>query len=638
MIGSSYIYAQTLFAATTAAVRPSIDTLPSWLHVVMNLLKPHSPAFRVNTLKYQWGEPYSADDDCAPIIAMSGRAYRFPIGYPDVTVVSAYNQPIIVATPATDSATNGSYFQAMMGLFRNGSNPDTALVAYGSVTSGETDPSCFARSFQYLGSSGDTPGGTFGECELETSYLRSWIPAQFCPYQDQDVRVSRSFHMKTGDSSLLMTLPFLPNLRMSDFKNPGPVTYKYIDFEEIYSWMIQWLRASLFQVMNNNASSSLVLSPLLMSSQTFRIVLRQAILQIFTEQASVQFMTQRPAANPNDNVFVPFLLNSGTYSSTQFSSVRLPQLLVENLRMLKTHVIRAPKSKAKVVYLPVLGRWWADNFEVDPNLQAGTEWPLELRSNKIFAIDSSTENSIDLIDGFTGSAVINLNSEYYQTAASAINTYFSELIGAGGQLSTCGGDNGPGLSLLHITKYVSTYPVNHVVGEPFAIMHDHIRSLNRTKSKEKLVTTQPKPRQEQVTVSPRGGVADDFVSSISSTTSLSQELQLLVTRLICPVIRASVIPPLVQQESEWQIAYGEPYRVDTATGALINGATTSIAASISSSATAPVTATSSGKTSDELVELMTELAKTGKSINWGALLSGAIQIGTTVAGVVGSVL
>lgn len=641
-IGTSYVYAQSLFAASTAALRPSIDTLPSWLHVIFNLLKPHSPAFRVNTLKYQWNIPYDVDTNCNPIVSMAGRSYHFPIGFPDPAFFSVYNQPITVATPATDAATNGTYFQAMMGLFRDSNIPDTNLVSYGSVTSGLTDPSCFARSFQYLGSSGDTPGCAFGECELETSYLRSWIPTQFCPYNDTDVRVSRSFHMKTGDSSLLMTLPFLPNLRMSDFKNPGPVTYKFIDFEEIYSWVIQWLRASLFQVMNNNASNALVTAPLAMSSQSFRIVLRQALLQIFTEQASVQFMTQRPAANQNDNVFVPLLMNSGTYSSTLFSALRLPQILIENLRMLKTHVVRAPKSKAKAVYVPVIGRWWNDSFEADPDLANGAVWDLEQRNNKIFAIDPALENSIDLIDGFTGAVVINMNSEYYQTAANAINVYFAKLIGAGGELTTCGGDNGPGLSLLHITKYVSTFPINHVQGHPFALMQDHIKLLTRTKSKEKIVIT-PAPKalrcdRATVTVSPQGGVTNDFVSSISASVALSQEMQLLVTRLITPVIRASVIPPTVQQESEWQIAYGEPYRVDNASGVLSNGSTTSIESNLASAAEAPITATSSGKTSDELTALMTELAMTGKSINWGALLSGAIQIGSTVANVVSTVL
>jgi len=632
-IGNSYVYCQNLFAAATAGNKPAIEALPHWLHVILNLLKPHSPKFRINTLKYQWNVPYAPELDTSATVQIAGKQYQFPIGYPDVSQSSGYIQPIIPATISSDALTNGVGFQAMMGLFRNGALPDTDLVSWGTVTYGLEDPSVFARSFNYLGSSSDTPGGSYGECELETNYLKSWIPAQFCPYADADVRVSRCFHHKSGDSSLLMTLPFLPGLHMADYRNPAPVIYKYIDFEEIYSWIIQWLVASLAQVMKNAASTELVTAPLDMSSQTFRIVLRQALLQIFSEQATVQFMTQRPAASSTDNVFVPFVLNSGTYSSPSFSQVKYPQILIENLRMLKTTVRKNPGSKAKLVYLPVLGRWWNDEYNSDPDLAENTAWNQPARSTKLFALDPSAETNIDLIDGNAGTVVINMNSEYYQTAAAAISTYFSNLVAAGGVLSTCGGDTGPGFSLLHLTKYVSTFSATHVATDPFAIMKQHVLEVTRSKSKGKLVS-QPVRIAEKKSgpvTTVVGSVANNYVSSVSSSVPLSQDLQLLVTRFIVPVIRASVVAPGIQQESEWQIAYVEPYRIDTSTGAVGTGNTLSIAANIAAASLAPITAITSGANSDELVGVMKHLAETGKAANWGALLSGALQFGGAIA-------
>jgi len=515
---------------------------------------------------------------------------------------------MIVATPAVDARERCPAFSSILGLLQDRGKFDTRTIPWSTEPRGRRDPSAFARVRRTLGGSQDSVGCAFGLAEIETPLLRSWIPASFCSYAS-DTRLSRSFRYKSADSSLLMNLPFIKGYNMSDYNNNGPAIIKFIDFEEIYSWVIQWLRYTIKEVRSTFIMSSRGL-PIPMSSNTFRVVLRQAVLQILTDQSAVQFLSPRTSDGIYDNVFVPFFIHSGTYSCPTFAQLKLPQILVENLRMLKARVYCRAGVKSKVSYLPVLGKYSRDAYDYDPDMLLFTpDWPVPPpREKKIFAIDPTTELQIDLIDGAAGAIFVNMNSEYYQTAVMALNTYFSEFDGSGGVLSTCGGDAGPGLSLLYLTKHVATFPTILSSDRPFQMLEDHVSRVAGVEVETKRF-------------SPPGGVAADFVRAITSSLPISQELQLLALRFITPTIRASIIPSTVQTVSQWQIAYAEPYMVSLSSANVDAGVTSSVQDNILMAAVCPITGFASGMTSDEITALMERLAVKGRSVNWLQLLT-----------------
>jgi len=652
-LGDTYQLMQTTLAAYMAGTTPTVAKLPVFFNIICNLLAPHTQRFRVNEIKYSWGTPYILDNDMIPTVIVSGRTKYFVLGAPAPFDTESPNQPIEQFSAAgipTESA-----FQAAMGLLRDSTRPDTEIVGIGEVTFGLRDPGAYGRSYTYLGLGNSPAGQVYGSCELETAYIRSWIPAQFCPYVDGDVRVSHSFRTKSGDSSLLVALPWLGDFTMKSIKQNGPIIYKFIDFEEIYFWVINWYTEALFQVMNNNATASnggpvTMVNQLPISCQTFRIVLRQALLQIFTDQHIGQFMCPRPTSGTqDDNVFVPFLLNGGTFSSTNYNQFKLPQVLVENLRMLKTFQPKS-KTKTRVTYVPVLGYWDLDIFNNDPDLKPGQIFNSEgTRNGKLFLLPPNSENPVDLVDGLNGAVssptVVNLNNQYYQAAAGLITQSFSLLTGTGGELSTVAGDSGPGLSLLNFTRFVKTQTSQEASESliPYAVVMEHACRLRKQDSKKMLLKEKDKPTKGQagnaepktwishgrVFSNPPGGVNIDYTEALTANLPITSEIASLLTKLIIPTLRANEQSPNAQIPSEWQIANIEPYRMQPNVAATTSSATVR-AVELSVASTSPITSVTSGATSDEFVKLMQDLAASGKSVNWGALLSGAIQVGGMV--------
>jgi len=603
-IGEFYVYFQQIFADVTAAVKPIVDETPRFVQVVANLMGPQSPSYRVNTLKYRWNYQSDVDYDCVPLINVAGVRNHFVIGYPDPSFASDYRQPMKIATPSPGSNFVNPTFNAILGLLQDENLPDTQMVTWSMERRGLRDPSAFSRCRRILGGTADLSGAVFGVAELETPLCRSWIPACFSLGDGEMLRIPRSFRYKSGDSSLLMNLPFFPGWTMSDYNNNGAVVYKFIDFNEIYFWVVAWLQETIAQQNLSYLYDLNLLQPIPMSAQTFRLVLRQAVLQIFSEQSSVQFMTPRVSADPTDNVFVPYIVHFGTYSAPQFAQLKLPSFLVHNLQMLKAVTKSTEGRKSKLMHLPVLGSYLYDEYDYDPvNLQSVPGWGSNPeRRRYIFSVSPDDESAISIVDGALDSDYVNFNSEYYQTAVAVLNSYFSNFDNVGGNLSTCQSGASAGLSLLHITKYVNPYPF--FGGE----------------NKDQL-TNQGVDKRTGVTHSNPGGVEGGFASAFSSSVSWSQEMVTLSTRFIVPVVRASLFAPGIQHPSQWMIAYVEPYfyQVTNADQFVTRGC--SMATMIRMAASSVVTGAASGETSDELVRVMESMALAGKNVNWMQVLS-----------------
>lgn len=643
---------QSVTAQVMGGATPEIRQLPIFVQTVLNLMAPKCVAFRINAIKYSWDSTFSPTTSSILTVQPANVQLSWVFGNPDPTTEQSY-LALIEPFPATTS-TDPANLQQAYGLIENLAD-DTKIVETGTVVAGKNDPSAFARTFNYLGLGNSNAGGTYGECEQETNRVRSWIPAQFSVFQSTDTRASRSFRPKSGDSCLFTSLALMPNMRANDYQSGGPVIYKFIDFEEIYFYFTTWLvgawGATLAAADITNPNP-LLLSNFMFTSQTFRIILRQALLQCFSNQAISQFMSPKPQNGNNDNVFVPFLMHAGTYSQSLFGGMKFPLILAENMKMLKTTVLRVPGSKAKVVHIPVLGKWINDTYDTDPRLPINLAFinPSGASPQSIFMTPVG-EVQISLYDGSGApDTYYNFNGLYYQTAVDQFNAILDLFGNTGGNLDTVTGDAGPGLSLLGFTRYEATGDFGTVSKKQrsFEVLQqrqERVMSIVRSSSKNKLQgpiddlartdarTLIPKIKKGERAVNPPGSVFSDYTISISSNVQLTQPFQALLKQFIIPEIRPDPNDSLQPQTpSEWQIAYIEPNLATYQTGgeALVSSFRSD---DLTESALSPITNVLNGAASNALMDTFNELAKSSSGPIWGDILKGVLGVGMAAANV-----
>jgi len=400
-----------------------------------------------------------------------------------------------------------------------------------------------------------------------------------------------------------------------------------------------------------------VMLPLMMSSQTFRIVLRQALLTVFADQAMVQFMCPKPRTTLADNIFVPFVVSAGSYAAPNFGQLKFPLLLAENLKMLKTKVLRLEGTKTKVIHIPVLGMWNLDTYTVAPKLLTPTTFPVEGNDGNIFAITPDMEVQINLLDGSLSSASqtqINLNSMYYQTAVNTLNTLFGNFTATGGTLSGVSGDDGPGLSLLNFTRYVQTVPPESLAkvmrpGELLVEHYERVTQVKKVKSQGKIEKRSDSVPVEKVRptdynyerqfgpyakmlTNPSGSTSSNITIAISSNSALYQDVQDLLKRLILPNIRPdpddSTYPQIV---SEWQVAYFEPNSAQYNIGGMDSISSSFRQDDIVAAATSAIASILNGKQTDDIILSLEQLVRDGKGPDWLAILGGVVGAGLQIA-------
>jgi len=659
-IQDAFVIMQQVTSEVMSAQTPLIKELPVFVQIILNLLAPKNSPFRLNMLKYSWSQTFVPQTNSSIPVFLAGNPHTWFFGSPDPVTEGQYNQLLIPFAPLV--GTNPANLQIVFGLIENLSL-DTKLMPTDSISSGKNDPSAFARTFSYLGTGNSAAGEAYGECEMETNMVKSWIPAQFSVFADLDTRVSRSFRNKSGDSCLLTTLGLIPGMSARDFKDQGPVTYKFIDFNEIYAWFVDWLKLAWTQALSQPSDTPLnviLTTQLNMSSQTFRIVLRQALLQAFTDQATSQFIAPKSRNGAGDNVFVPYLVHAGTYSTAMFGDMLFPIILAENIKMLKTTVLaETGNRKVKVVHIPVLGEWDLDTWDTDPRLTEplifATSNPAAETTSSIFGIAPGTEIIISLVDGIGDSAPpapIYLNSMYYQTAMTSINNLVSLLTATGGTLSSVAGDGGPGLSLLNFTRYIATSDesMRAMKMRQFELLKEHserifeIQELKKKKSQSKLIVKEvPRPqdygfrrfngeKKKVMTSNPPGNVDINYTEAVSSNMVLSQDMQSFLRMLILPAIRPDPTDSLAPQIiSEWQIAYVEANLVSVNTGG-VGIASSFRSDDIFAAASKPIAAIQNGTSSSDVQDSINELVRQGHGPDWLKLMGGVVGAGLTIAG------
>jgi len=641
---------QTVTSQIMAGATPNIIQLPAYVQIMLNLLAPKNVAFRLNSIKYSWSMPWTATNTAIIPVSPAGVALHWVFGDPDVVTSVTYAALIIPFSAILNS--DETNLQIAFGLIEDLS-PDTKLQPTGQVKLGKNDASAFARTFEYLGQGNSTAGGAYGECEQEVSFVKSWIPAQFVTFLDTDTRVSRSYRPKSGDSCLCSGLALMAGMRASDFKNGPPIIYKFIDFEEIYYEYIQWLSLAWTNYLQSPVNESQInlnmTTSLPFTVQDFRIILRQALLQCFSNQAIVQFMCPKPQNGVNDNVFVPFIMHAGTYSASEFGSMKFPLILGENMKMLKTAIVEVNGPKSKVVHVPVLGKWINDTYVPDPQLVEPQEF-VEAGGLTPFSMfmDPTGQNVISLYDGKMGaSSYVNFNGLYYQTALTYLNALVSQLSNTGGMLTTITGDSGPGLSLLNFTRYIAVMPPGMVAKrqrryECLLEAQERVKELKRAKSKGKLlppvnadnmrgVPVRQTKDDDSFKVNPIGDVYTNYTVAISATVQLTQPMQSLLQSFIIPNIRPDTTDTLQPQSySEWQIASIEPNLATYQTGG--NAIASTVRADdLSTAAAAPITNILNGENSSDLMKVFQKLVEEGCGPDWMGILTSGLGFGLQVA-------
>jgi len=276
-----------------------------------------------------------------------------------------------------------------------------------------------------------------------------------------------------------------------------------------------------------------------MSYQDFRIVLRQALLNVFDSQYMLQF-TGPLNFGTNENGFAPFMVNGNSYGSQLFEGFLVPELIQENLSALKARTIRVAgegKSKLNVqTFFPVLGQYVTDVVPIPGYTFNGQSYPL---------FDAPPQLPISLINGnTTQNQYVNLNCNYYQTCLSNWNEAVSSMKEFSTSQTSIMGDAGPlGLGILYYTSVIQSVDLTRVKAAPNVkiskyadfIINNKIREVPRickTDSKKNV-----KDNASGVQVLPPASLMSMTQEFTTMSIPPSSEMQSFLDSLIVPVIR-----------------------------------------------------------------------------------------------------
>jgi hypothetical protein len=488
-------------------------------------------------LTFSWNQSPSWDGYNA--INVQGNVW-FPV------IVNAdngsYDSPAAFPTysPSTD---NYSYFLSKVGGLAG--TPKASLVdpsVYRSPLF--RDVSAFARSYVYNGLQPSQAGGYYKDIENEVGITAPML-SSFCLYSSdsRDIRVPTKLHAYAGDAAFAFGAPLHPTF-VSYFNKRSP-SFKCIDFEWICGYFTQLLTLAIPKAiaLGNYPLGDAVQ----MTFQDFRIMLRQALLNVFDTQYMTQF-TGPLAFGNGDNGFVPFQVNGHCYGSQVFSTMAVPTLIRENLNALKARSIRIKRpegSKINVLtYFPVLGRYVTDVPAEPQYVFDGVSYPL---------FSNVSQSNINLVDGtISANNYVNLNCTHYQTCLAVWNATIGQLKAVLQPTTSIAGDQGPlGLGTLFYTAVVSaggnpTVQIKapaKLLKSPYLANIKNVyptedekknKSVDRTDSKKLLDKVDSK---KNVKALPPASIISETQLFTTSGVPPPTEMQALLDSLIVPVVR-----------------------------------------------------------------------------------------------------
>jgi len=527
-----------LFQAFTQSINSGTMTVTRAPEVVLDMfaaLKSKNINFcTYGKLIFSWLDAPTWSNN--PIINAAGGTWQPLVVQADT---GDYDSPASVPSAIYTEQNYSAFLSKITGLIQSGKMAIRDVATYKSVL--VKDVSSYARNYVYNGLSPSPAGGYYKDVENEVTITAPMLSA-FAKYSQSQAfegRVPTKLHAYGGDAALSMGWPLHPSF--NSYFNKRPPAFKCIDFEWIYTMLGFWICEAITS--QTGAGSFLIGNTLGMTKQDFRIILRQALLNVFDSQYMVQFTGPLSFAQ-NDNGFVPFQVNGNSYGAPIFSTMLVPELLQENLNALKARCIRTNnKGKSQInlqTYIPILGRYEADN-DIEFQYQVGDEfYPL---------FDTTPQAPINLTNGqINQNEYVNLNSSYYQTCLSYWTDAVGRLKNIMASTTSIVGDHGPmGLGVLYYTSVVHTTPQDTLAAVT-AKAAKHLRSPfvknvinDGTKTVEIEVATKNalvrQSSKKEVKALPPATLLTATQSYTTAAVPVGSEMQAFLDSIIVPVIR-----------------------------------------------------------------------------------------------------
>jgi len=520
----------------------TVTTLPDYINVLFEAMRPKQIPFKTGTINYSWSEGLSF---------VLGNVVPGPFSSFVFGNIVDNGTPTDLIEPIAPVPGNQTDYNLVVKFFGQ-EQTDTAMVPAMTKTVTTKDAAAFARQYVYNGVSITPTGGWFCDIENEVPFKCPMF-AKFVQYgSGMDLRVSRYLDPSAGDSLYSMGMPLLADFSKQYYKNRYPPVFKCIDMNLIAGWLCAWAVLARETYLNANFATidPAITQPFGFSQQDFYIVVRQALCAVFPTQKCVQFLAPMSFTDTGtNNGFVSLVTHFGTYGNPVFKDLNVPQMLQENIGCLKMRSFR-PKTQYQVSrnvlnYVPVLGVYVSD---------VAPEWQFTVDGGTQSLFTPSGTPEISLVDGSSGTSYYNLNSSYYQDVMATWNQFVSLITQVTTANVSLGTDNGPlGLSLLCFTNYEESMTnterhkirmkkfgkchVRNVPGVETKLVREKSKNGVDVKSVKEILERKPKIQVKGETSLPSASLSTLTYSQTTMVKGVTDEELSLLGKMILPVFR-----------------------------------------------------------------------------------------------------
>lgn len=599
---------------------PALTTRLKYVADLIASYKPKDIKFKAGTITYSW----QGLDNVSVSPDLMVRGYHTNFFVADGTILGNFEVYSSPTTPTSIEEATPIYSNVM----NQAANNQQIELSFGEHPPGpfRRDVSAYASNLSYFGEGNSASSGAFSSVELEVPFFCRMLGCN-TSYSQSALRCARNLEVTSGDSTSLFGLPFTPGYKEDYFRSPVPVIYCYLDLDEVVYYVQTWMSSAIQKYVTNSNGQNIQLDlvqPFGYSPNHFRLFIRQVVLAYFSAtQVASQFMTYSTAPG----AFEPLRCGATTYPSSKIDyQIKLPLLLVENLRMLQSAVFRyktAKYDKARNVvnFVPVWGiyKTTLDNpinigMTAYESASGGGLAPV----NTNFCVGSSTVEP-NVIDGYDGPGnSCNLNSAIFSTMAIEWNMRVAGLSNVVGSTATlAGGSNG---SLLYFTRYsafkqgnlslkgIPSIIAKTIPSEMIKQVEIVRKGVTRTNSRE-----QPK-EYEAMFVPSDFNLYTQESTAYSSYFPITTTVQQVLSSFIVPTIfiEAGTAPSQAQHRTSTM----ESYIVNLDNSTTTNLGITSRAYSLTAVASGQASGLAAGSNIDEL----TSVIKKNASENMGGFI------------------
>jgi len=344
---------QYIISATSVKALP-LTMVPTWAWVLACFLKPKSKLVGTALINYTAEWP--------------NLTYTLPASY-NLSVGTSYWTQGAGSSATTETLASVNYVlddEKYLGILRTTQETtdrfkQTRPSDSPMPNSWQNDPSAYARSYTYFGTGG-TPGiGLYNNSELEVP-INFPLFSRFVEYGVDDLAISRHFApMSGGPSNVAGMMLSRDDFNFKHLRNRIPTVYKFIDFWEIFAAFAGHLALLMSSIVDEGGPIKRQTLPF--GAMDFAVMVRQAVLSEFTEQAESQFVAPYAYAGTGSyTTFQPFLVDPICLPAAVWTETLVSNLLKSNLSFLREY-IHFPTSKKYgtvnkrnfIRYVPVIG-------------------------------------------------------------------------------------------------------------------------------------------------------------------------------------------------------------------------------------------------------------------------------------------